>query len=571
MQLSADGPERRSRIPDRRSGWGRSMVAAHDIIVASSAAVLLMASPAVPCAAAPAIPAAMTALSSQKFGQAVTGLAFGPEPGDVALTFADGSGEVFQNGRETLHLSAQADTPPVSWVPGSYWVVQEVHTGGYAGIPPGRAYALDAASGDVEQSDVSASLPPCAVQSGLQVLEQTVAWVCGNRLSVRPVTAAGVGLLSATIAQSYSLPEAPLRNAGSFAVDSGRNTIALRDRTGVRVYDLGTDRQVGGAIHVGQSAPVKLAWSPSGAELAVAVGGTVYVWAPGKGGEALARFTTMPHSAVTELQWTADGSAVEVLAQAGTGDTPRDWLLALDSFSGSSQTIARGRMGYVLGIDPGGYVWREEGVLPGVYSGDPGLGPFWLEAVPVRSLVNAAPTVPYGNPTAVAPVRVAGTWQMASGAAGWNGTPLALGFLNGPNSGGVQAAPGQSVQIAVMLENQTTSAVQFRTPISFSVTAWRDVEGTRTAVWRGVLPALFRTLPGGMAQELIVSWNQLDADGQQVPPGKYDITLTWPAPMLELTVGSKSVTETLPSNTDLIGGQWYDEPVIIGSYLLASS
>ncbi len=342
------------------------------------------------------VPPGVRAVEAMRFPSLVTALSAGPRPGDLALTLANGTADVVEDGRVTAEIPARAASD-VAWVPGTSWIA--------SASPPRRGtsqyFLTDAASG------AWVALPACAGSGGqqestqlggLRALPGAVAWICPLPPLPAPITGGPTGSWTAWAVEVLQIPaQGPVHPAtatrlavhavpplpgAAFAVAPGVSSVAVASGGAVQVFTLPSGTAETGVLSL---APLTgtLAWL-HGPTLAVADRSGLYLW--NRGAPSQAAVVRLQDARVRWIAPMDGGHAALVLDQLSVG-APPVYALERVTASGGAQVLLRGQLGYVLGPSAGGTrLWREEGVAMGVYNRadpQPGPGPFRLEAVPV--------------------------------------------------------------------------------------------------------------------------------------------------------------------------------------------
>ncbi len=449
-------PREADRITCQRRGDGRWTFLGIMAVVGTVAAIAAV--PALAAAPSPAaLQAALAADASLRFRSLVTALSTAPDnPADFAVTFANGSAEVVQEGHVVLHLPASpAPVTALHWLRGATfsYVLYGRTTSGVT------RYTVAAVQGSAPPQ----RLHRCLGARGTGVSAGgDITWRCGQSLYIAGPGSTSFGpggpLRFMLPRIHWTLTSPPAAGSDATAPLAQDSQVIAVDNAGGVVHvqaplSGGVTPFPRGALDAGPG-PVHMAWSPNDA-LAVAGPRGLFLWSAALG---LHRFPGVRN--VRQLLWTADGLHVEVLRRLNPGASPPDYAVQQLGLDGSARTLLSGRLGFVLGLSADGSVlWREEGVAAGICTQGPagaGAGPFRLQAVPL-------PTPP---PSTVAPLAATGPLAAAGSALAWmlepgggllpttdggatwsEGAPA--GYAIAPGASGATTAPEPSPPIAV--------------------------------------------------------------------------------------------------------------------------
>lgn len=334
----------------------------------------------------------------------VTSLASEPDkPGTIALAFAAGGAEIVENGRVALRIPAHpAPIGSMIWILG-----QIVNTPSNILV-----YARHATTGttyyalSLSGPSGATILPMCAGATNVRAVAfGSLQWRCGNimyeaavyqRTPSAPVQFRIVARWALNIVPALAVG-LPTGNPPPVATDSRTGVVTVQ---APNVLSLPR-----GSLHVGPG-PAQMAWSPAN-ELAIASSEGVYLWSAALGSR---HFPAATH--VLQIAWIG-AQHVEVLRTLHPGVFPPDYAVEQLGFGGSVHMLAKGHLGYVLGLGAGGtHLWREEGVAANVYmrgTRGAGGGPFFLHAL----------SLPRATASTVATLPIAGPFTMANRSLGW--------------------------------------------------------------------------------------------------------------------------------------------------------
>lgn len=368
-----------------------------------------------------------------RFRRLVTELSLGPSTGDMALRFADGSGEVLWNGRVSRHIATGVSR--LVWIPGTSWVLLQRHS----------AYTLAQADGGA-----SVVLPFCASAFGVPVHTAGVSYWCAGVLHVVAVPPLDSAASAMPVRTAYRMAAAhPSPGPAPFAIDPSHGLVAVAGANGVQVYALARGTPV--APPLVAHGVTALSWSSLGGLAVATTSGVTLLSSPDSAGTARV-YAGM--QGVRDLQWLPNGSAALALraGQIGPAGAP---LYALDLLAASGpptapDVVLQGRLGYVLGLSTDATsLWREEGVSAAVWSGGPaaaGIGPFTLRQVPIVGIpLSAVPAAcgPVATPTSAAQAAAAADVPTSPAALD---TPLPVS--GGPVPYGGMAVAGRTLFVA---------------------------------------------------------------------------------------------------------------------------